>query len=232
MDLLANHINAKAFCDRIKSSSYEQTKQTKSCSIYPTIIDLFFSIYDHHYELIEGKDKALYIDQLIIEIASGIDEDKQTNYDKFNYLRCMDSTLIQQGLQSMNSISSLLYLSDYYGVTTNIYISSLMKKVRTSDKTRKEFNIIYTSDCKWGELTDTVSDKFKDGDFKDLGECLVLDVTTKDIYKKYLNPIGKYKAAELIEIAKTMDVPVDKDGKKKVKKQLYEDINLYQLNLK
>ena len=46
------------------------------------------------------------------------------------------------------------------------------------------------------------------------------------------HPIGKYKSPELIQIAKDMGLPLVKDGKKKVKKELYDDINLYQLNLK
>ena len=41
----------------------------------------------------------------------------------------------------------------------------------------------------------------------------------------------KYKSPELIQIAKGMGLPLDKEGKKKVKKELYDDINFYQLNL-
>jgi hypothetical protein len=109
-----------------------------------------------------------------------------------------------------------------------------MLKVVTSEKNRTEFNIVYTSGCKWSEIDvviDVVTD-YKDGSFEDLGLGLTLDVKTRDIYKKYLNPIGKYKSPELIEIAKEMNLPLDKGGKKKVKKELYDDINLYQLNLK
>ena len=143
----------------------------------------------------------------------------------------MNPTLIQYGLQSMKNVSALLYLSDYYGITTNIFIESIMVKVITSVKERKEFNILYTSSGKWTEMN-LALDKFSDGEFEDLGTCLTLDVTTGDIYKKYLQPIGKYKAQELSDIAKSMNVSLDKDGKKKIKKQLYDDINFYQLNLK
>ena len=53
----------------------------------------------------------------------------------------------------------------------------------------------------------------------------------KDIYKKYLQPIGKYKIQELIDLANSMNIPLGVNGKKKVKAQLYDDINLYQLNI-
>ena len=136
--------------------------------------------------------------------------------------------MIQQGLQAMNTISGLLYLSDYYGVTTHVYLDS-KKHIVTSDKVRKEFHIKFSNN-KWSEISE-VSSSFELGEFSELGDALVLDVKTKDIYKKYLQPISKYKSPELIQIAKDMDIPLDKGGKKKVKKELYDDINLYQLNL-
>ena len=229
MDLLTKHDKGKTFCDSITTSSYLQNSTKKSEPVYSTIVDLFFSCFDPHYSLIENKDKQLYIKQLLVSIATEIDEDKSNKYDNFNYLKCMNSTLIQQGLQSMNTVSCLLYLSDYYGVTTHVYVESLKSLIVTSDKVRKEFHIKFSNN-KWSELTGELPE-YKQGEFKDLGEAFVLDVKTKDIYKKYLNPIGKYKSPELIQIAKDMDIPLVKDGKKKVKKELYDDINLYQLNL-
>ena len=231
MDLLTRFTKNKVYCDRINESSYTQSKQSskQTSPIFPTIIDLFFSCFDHHYSLIENKDKQLYVKQLLVSIATEIDEDKSNKYDNFNYLKCMNSTLIQQGLQLMNTVSCLLYLSDYYGVTTHVYVESSKSLIVTSDKVRKTF-YIHFKDNKWSELTGELLD-YKQGEFKDLGEAFVLDVKTKDIYKKYLNPIGKYKSPELIQIAKDMGLPLVKDGKKKVKKELYDDINMYQLNL-
>ena len=232
MDLLSKHDKDKSFCDSILSSSYLQNSQNstkKNEPIFPTMVDLFFSCFDHHYTMVANKDKQLYIKQLLVSIATEIDEDKSNKYDNFNYGKAINSTLIQQGLQSMNTVSCLLYLSDYYGVTTHVYVESLKSLIVTSDKVRKTI-YIHFKDNKWSELTDELPD-YKQGEFKDLGEAFVLDVKTKDIYKKYLNPISKYKSPELIQIAKDMGLPLDKDGKKKVKKELYDDINLYQLNL-
>ena len=232
MDLLTKHDKGKTFCDSITTYSYLQDIQNstkKSEPVYSTIVDLFFSCFDPQYSLIENKDKQLYVKQLLVSIATEIDEDKSNKYDNFNYLKCMNSTLIQQGLQAMNTVSCLLYLSDYYGVTTHVYVESLKSLIVTSDKVRKIF-YIHFKDNKWSELTGELPD-YKQGEFKDLGEAFVLDVKTKDIYKKYLNPISKYKSPELIQIAKAMGLPLVKDGKKKVKKELYDDINLYQLNL-
>lgn len=236
MDLLTKHDKGKAFCESITTSSYLQDFQNstkKSDPVFSTMVDLFFSCFDHHYTMVANKDKQLYIKQLLVSIATEIDEDKSNKYDNFNYGKAINSTLIQQGLQSMNTVSCLLYLSDYYGVSTHVYLDS-KKHIVTSDKVRKEFHIKFSNN-KWSELTDELINElsdYKQGEFTDLGDALVLDVKTKDIYKKYLNPIGKYKSPELIQIAKDMNIPLVKDGKKKVKKELYDDINFYQLNLK
>jgi hypothetical protein len=226
MDLLSKFPSSKIYCDRINNSSYEQSININK--VYPSIIDLFFYNFDHHYSLIENKDKKMYVKQLLVNIATQIDEDKVNKYDKFNYLKCMNPTLIQQGLQKSKTVSCLLYLSDYYNVTTNVYFDESKSYVVTSDKDRKKFNILF-KDNKWSELTNLPD--YKLSDFNILSEGLILDVKSKDIYKKYLNPIGKYKAQELIDIAKEMGIPLENNGKKKVKKDLYNDINIYQLNL-
>jgi hypothetical protein len=109
-----------------------------------------------------------------------------------------------------------------------VYIHSLQARIVTSDKQKKEFNILF-SNHKWSELTELPD--YSEGDFTQLGMGLTLDVKTKDIYKKYLQPISKYKSPELLEIAKGLELPVEKNGKKLVKKELYDAINLYHLNL-
>jgi len=237
MDLLSKFSKERSYCKGINHSSFTQAVQDTQviqgtqvvCNpMFPTIVDLFFNHFDVHYTLVDNKDKHMYIKQLIMNIATGIDEDKSNNYDNFNYLKCMNPTLIQQALQSMNTVACLLYLSDYYKVTTSVYLHQSETYVCTSIKDRNEFNILFENN-KWSLVE--VKPDYKEGEFKDLGIGLTLDVTTRDIYKKHLNPIGKYKAPELVDIANSMGLPLDNKGKKKVKKELYDDINYYQLNL-
>lgn len=71
---------------------------------------------------------------------------------------------------------------------------------------------------------------FQEGEFKQLGECFVLNTKNLDIYVNHLQAISKYKSPELIDIAQQLGLPLENNGKKKVKKQLYDDINLYYLN--
>ena len=232
MDLLSKHKQTNTYCNRIITSSYLQdvSKKTTSVTMYPTLIHLFLSRFDPHCELVENKDKQMYIKQLTVDIATKIDEDKDNCFDKYRYNKKMNTTLIQQGLQSMNSLSALLYLSDYYNVTTHLFIEASKKKIVTSQKEREPWNIMYANN-KWFELeNDSLPEDYSDGVHSDIGVCLTLDVKTLDVYQKYLEAIGKYKSDQLTEIAKKLGIPLECNGKKKVKKVLYDEINVYQLN--
>jgi hypothetical protein len=226
MDLIKP--NSKVYCDSIKPSSYEQTISSRKHSEteYPTLIEVFFSNFDPHITLID--DKELYIKQKILEIASEIDEN-ETLFSSFNYHKSVKPALIQHGLQMNNTISSLFYLSDIYKVSTIVYIESKQIKIPTSVKQRTEFHILYTTHGKWVHLTDTIPD-YTQSDFANLNECLTMDLKTPDIYKKFLDPISKYKVSELIELAKDRQIELIYLGKKKVKKELYDEINVWELN--
>ena len=104
--------NDKHYCDSIQASSYEQTLENKivSSKVYPTLIELLFSVYDHHYILVDGKDKDLYVKQRILDIATELEETDK--HKSLNYLKSMNITNIQQGLQKNNTVSSLIYLCD------------------------------------------------------------------------------------------------------------------------
>ena len=50
------------------------------------------------------------------------------------------------------------------------------------------------------------------------------------VHKMPLQSIGKYKLTELKGFAVEYDIPLQKNGKNKVKQELYDEINLYKLN--
>ena len=229
MELLSNLKSSKNYCESIRSSSFtQQISPYPKTKVYQNINDLFMDRFDPTCSILEEKDKPVYRKQRIIEIATDIDEKKETKYDKFQYSpKYMKSSVIQTGLQIPNSLSSVLYLGDLYKVTPVIHLDTIKIKVTTSKKTRDHFHILYT-DGAFMEI-DTPSE-FKEGSYTHLGECFILNITDLSVYANYLNPISKYKAPELIEIAQKVQIPLEVNGKKKVKKQLYDDINLYYLN--
>ena len=226
-------MNNNNYCNKIGSSPYIQEVSTLKNQIeYPTIIELLFSLYDHHFSMVEQQDKDLYIKQRVIELATALDEGKELSYSRFTYNKNMSISNIQYGLQSMKSISALLYLADLYNVTIHVYLQDTKTKVITSKKTKDILHVIYATN-KWSAIDFPVGEyiDYKLTDFKDLSTCLHMDVSTIDVYNRYLNPISKYKLSELIALANERNIPlISDDGKKKIKKNIYDDINSYELN--
>ena len=228
MELLSSLSTHKNYCDKINESTFTQRIQTYPINkVYHTINDLFIDKFDPTCQILENTDKAVYRKQRIIEIATAIDENKEESYSKFTYSKLMKDSLIQVGLQTPNTLSSLLYLSDLYNITSIIYIDSLQSKVITSKKKREYLHILFKDGC-FTELNEPF--ECKEGEYKDLAECFVLNIKSLDVYNTYLDPISKYKSPEIHDIAKSIGISLELNGKKKIKKQLYDDINLYYLN--
>lgn len=217
----------KTYCQKINSSKYAQDISEKR-DLFPTIIELLFHLYDPCYSMTTTNDKQLYVKQKIIEIASDIDENPD-DFSKKNYSKVMNSNVIQHGLQKNNTLSSLLYLSDIYNVSINVYIESKKLWVSTSLKNRDEIDILYTNNGKWTHFNDN-KEEYKESEFSILSECLVMDVIKKSIYVPFLQAISKYKVSELTKLAEERNIPIMLEGKKRVKKELYDLINIYELN--
>ena len=67
------------------------------------------------------------------------------------------------------------------------------------------------------------------GDLCELHDIIDLNIDTLDIYNRYLKPISNYKIAELIEIANKNNIPIENDGKRKLKQELYDEINRFKM---
>ena len=234
MDILSKYSSqGRDYTKSITISKYLQTKEQSNNNnnnnnkSYSSICGLFIDLFDPTCSILDKNEKKIYTDKLLIEIASNIDEHKEDKYDIYNYSKIMKSQVIQYGLQCKNNVSSLLYLSDYYKVTSVLYMGTYKLKVVTSDKDRKLLHILYTNGS-FIEVEDAPD--YTDGEFKDLGECFVMDIDKKDIYNKYLDPISKYKATDIVDLAKEVGISLESKGRKKIKKVLYDEINLYHLN--
>lgn len=237
MDVLNNLPTKYEYSRKIKPSEYEQmihspnsTTKPKQMS-YSDIRHLFVSIFDPTCQILESKDKPLYINQRLIELATEIDESAETAYTQFNYSKVLKPSHIQQSLQLKNQLSSLLYLSDIYKVTTLVYLPQLSKFIKTSQKTNRPTFTLAFHKGKFQEMSEEPCwSSYQEGSYEDLGQCFELDCKSLDIYKPHLQPISKYKITELQTIAKEVQISVDALGKRKPKKQLYDEINTYYLN--
>ena len=229
MELLSKLSNTKKYCENIKESPYVQrVNDVIKSKVYQDINNLFVDKFDPTCNILDEKDKDVYYIQRLLEIATDVDEKRDTNYLNYKYSsKVFKTSLIQSGLQTPNTLSSLIYLGDYYKVTPIIYIDSIKTKVITSQKNRNNIHILYKNGtfCELDEPLD-----YKHGIYDDLKHALVLNVKKLDVYELDLQPIGKYKVTELVELANKINLPIEENGKKKVKKQLYDELYLYYLN--
>ena len=229
MELLSKLSSTKTYCENIKESSYVQrVNDVVKSKVYQDINNLFVDKFDPTCNILDEKDKDVYYIQRLLEIATDVDEKNDTNYLKYKYSsKVFKTSLIQSGLQTPNTLSSVIYLGDFYKVTPVIYIDSIKSKIVISQKTRNNIHILY-KDGTFTELDEPLD--YKLGIYDDLKHALVLNVKKLDIYELDLQPIGKYKVTELVELANKINLPIEENGKKKVKKQLYDELYLYYLN--
>lgn len=229
MELLNKLSSTKTYCENIKESSYVQrVSDIVKTKVYQDINNLFVDKFDPTCNILDEKDKDVYYVQRLLEIATDIDEKNDANYLNYKYSsKVFKTSLIQSGLQTPNTLSSVIYLGDFYKVTPIIYIDSIKSKIVISQKTRNNIHILY-KDGTFSELDEPL--EYKLGTYDDLKHALVLNVKKLDVYELDLQPIGKYKVTELVELANKINLPIEENGKKKVKKQLYDELYLYYLN--
>ena len=72
--------NEGCFCDRIQESDYiqgnTQSEKDEYVTNYVNSVECVLSVMDPMYKILPEKERSGFLKQKIIEIASGIDEDK------------------------------------------------------------------------------------------------------------------------------------------------------------
>ena len=201
-------------------------KEEKKKEIFKTLEELLLFTYD--YNSMFQENPKIYMNKRKIELATFIDEHTEKTYDNFNYDKKFSKKLLQQGLQEEDSLSSSLYISDLYNFTIILYDKYNNKYYKLSQKDKPLVYIEYYNHS-FRIMEDPTND-FKDikyetsiGGLENILNCNVKGI---DIYKKYLKTISHYKMDDLIKIAEELDIDIKKNGKKKTKKVLYDDINL------
>jgi len=219
------------YTHKIKESKYVQSSSQMDDS-YSTINELFLSLYDPSFSLLPSKEKTFYMKQKLLQIATDIDEKSREKYECFNYNNKFTKSMIQRGLQLSEYLSTVLYLNDLYGIRTILVFKDEKCYYETTPKTKEKVYLRFTqSNEKWSLGTEGDIDGCSQKNLSELNSILINDVLVDSIYKNYLKPISSYKASELQEIASSDSISLVMDGKKKTKKMLYDEINLYHLNL-
>jgi len=228
---LINDLNQECnFTESINESTFTESIKNQEKNLdFKSLVECIFSNYDPMYQTIPTHEKNLYIKKLVMTICSDIDENTEQYYDKFNFNpKIMKKNIIQRSLQlseqNKNSLSSLLYLNDYY--KTHFVIVSKNNNFETCVKNYKKDYILYSNNKYSFVSTDNSYP------FNDLSKIPLLnDLKKGSIYQNYLGSLANYKVNELKEIASGLNLPIIENGKSKTKKTLYDEINYHQLNL-
>ena len=205
----------------------ECVKYTKQVMIkkYKTLYELILSIKDHNYTILEENEKDKYVSEQKILLCSKVDDEYETyNFNK----RILSKSLICSNLQKNkdNLLSSILFYNDYFNI--NLIICHDNKFYKTG---LKNYDNIYIKYTKYGWVIININvDNIEYENILDFKYGIELDLKTNFIYNQYLKAISNYKSDELINISKELNIDLLKvDGKKKIKKDLYEEINLIKL---
>ena len=212
MDILNNIKYDKLYTTDIKESNFTQgldepkpkkhkqnikveIKEDKP-KIYKTLEELILFNYD--YNSLLGDNTKIYMDQRKIEIASEIDENAEKYYDRFKYSKLFKKSLIQQGLQQRDTLSTIIYLSDLYNLSIIIYDKYNNKYYDLSSKEKDIFYVQYYNK-KWSIYKTDKSINFEDS-INGLENILDCNIKTINVYEKYLKAISNYKLDDLVKI--------------------------------
>ena len=216
--------NTNNFSNKINDSIYIEGNNVEIITKGKSdICEIIIGNNSIEYDTLEENHKNQFIRKEKINIASDIKIKK--NYSKeFNF------SIINKGFQNLNYLSSILYLNEHYQINCVIFNNETNKYYTT---TLRKFPIII---CEYKNnswfLKSHNGDKLEYCDnISDLSNILTIDCSTI-IWKPAYFPISKYKLNDLKEYCNQFSIPlVDENGKKKVKKQLYDDLNLnYYIN--
>ena len=223
LEISKNH--NEDFCKNINESEYIQKNICKS-EEHNDLTDMIISVNDPNYSLLPVSEKVFYLKQKRIEIASEIEE-KKSLIEEYKFNNYLSVKKIQSGLMKRNSISSLLFLTEYY--KCKIFLIDPKKKIYY--ETLKSFEnslVLVKKEESW--TTGSMKNDYTKCSLKDIKD-LNKDIVSYDVYDIPLKSLGSYKLTDLQAIATEKGIDIKKNGKNKVKNILYEELREHFLNL-
>ena len=224
MDFLENIRYKQKYTTSINESKYTQSTENVINNIhdtsnsYKTLEELIIYTYDHNSLL--NENTKLYIEQFKLKLATDIDEKSSDKYDNYKYSKKMKKKLIQNGLQQIDTISTIIYLGDIFSI--DIIIKSNDNYYQLVHRKRNIFFVEY-KDGLWRSIEKC---SYTLNTSEDLQNILDYNINPEEIYIKYLKPISNYKLQELIDIAQKYNIDIKINGKKRTKLELYNEINI------
>lgn len=221
-----------SYSKKINDSKYTQNINTKQQTCieqskqFNSIYECILSIKDVSYQILNNSEKSDYIKHHLLELCNIVDSE----YDKYNLnKKVLSKQKLCRNLQGNNNIlSSILFYNEYFKLNLIIFNQSTNKFYKTGLKNYEKL-YLSCSDKKW-TIHDSIEDPEEYSDISDLNAVIDIDLKDNFIYNTYLKAISNYKADDLITIANELNIGLTKEGgKKKTKKELYDEINLIKI---
>ena len=215
----------ESYTEKIKKDSkyIEGNKKSIINFGFKDICEIIIGENEIEYSTLEKYHKDNFTKKKKLEIASLVCKND-------NYSRSFNVATIQRGFQNPNNLSSVLFLNEHYKINCIIYNSDVDKYYSTSLKDYPKL-VCSRVNNNWIKETNDLPEDVKYSDYKELSNILNIDCDI-NIYKPFLGSISKYKMSDLEKMCKEMDISITKEnGKKKLKKELYDNLNLKHLNL-
>ena len=194
--------------------------------MFSDLSDCIISCCEPMYQTLSNSEKKGYFSRRKLEIATEIDE--SSIYSDCKFSKSFSKRMIQNGFTENSMLSVFHFLSEYYRVKIFLVVDNMY--VSSYKNFKDEVFIVYKGD-KWYECETNISDLVNDQ------SCLTNTSVNMDcnwhIYdpiKHGLFPLSKYKMNDLTNLATKNNIDVYKDGKKKIKKVLYDDIYIFLIN--
>lgn len=215
-DNYSKKINESKYIENLNNKDKEEKNKG-----FDDIFEIYLLEYDINYQILDDNEKENYLIKKKIDMASNIME--------FNYNRKINTNIISNGLQQKNLLSSILYFNDYFNCNLVIYNKGLNRYYKTGIRDK---NLIFCNydNKRWFQYNNNNDKIEKFHDINELNNIITFDIETNHIYKLYLKSISNYKMNELIDICKELNIDIMKGNKKKIKRELYDEINIIKLN--
>ena len=225
----------------IRNTTFDYSKKIESCKYtqcinqnldndntkyFNSIFELILSIKDFNYDILEVAEVDTYVKTQILNLCNIIDNE----YDNYNFnKKILSKSCICNNLQlNKDTLSLILFYNEYYKINLIIFNKDSNKFYKSGLKDYEKVYISYY-DKKW-IIPETVEDPSEYSDINELSTVFNIDIKHNFIYNTYLKAISNYKADDLFTIANECNMSLIKEnGKKKNKKELYDEINLIKL---
>tara|TARA_B110000967_G_C18845685_1_gene541832 strand:+ start:484 stop:1161 length:678 start_codon:yes stop_codon:yes gene_type:complete len=221
MELIKEYKNVhNDYTKKIRVTKYTEGENiTREVEGVKDICEIIISQNDQEYDTVQKTQRKNYIIKKKLEIADVVEKNER-------FTKSFNPKLIQRGLQNNNHISSILYMNELYKVNTVIYNTITNKFYKTSFM---DYPILFCEykNNSWHHLEDVkVDENTKYHPISEIPDILTHD-TTMMIFKSNMESISKYKIKDLEIMCSENDLETTRNGKKKLKKELYDELSLH-----